>query len=365
MMKFLWRRFVADRLAEMLRHRINESNRPERERELAAITAALAAQGEDLVARIQAQDTDLTARIRALESKLALLRADLESGDYLSRRNFFVPDLALHPPIADPSFMADSSCSARDFFHPDFTRICTALNFRPSHHRKLWEYVFIVHHLERFDLLRPGVRGLGFGVGTEPLPSMFAKLGASVTATDAPIELGQEVGWTDSDQHAGALDQVYAPAIVDRATFDARVSFQSCDMRAIDPELTDYDFCWSSCCFEHLGDLRAGLDFVRESVEKTLKIGGVACHTTELNLSSDQDTVESGVTVLYRRRDLETFAEEMRARGHKVDPIRVAPDSHWLDLHVDLPPYKHDPHIKLELMGFRTTSVGLVITRGR
>ncbi|MFY7959363.1 MAG: SAM-dependent methyltransferase [Elsteraceae bacterium] len=344
MFRFLWRRFIADRFAEMLRHRINVANRVDQ-------------------ARAHGVTVDqLPARIEALEADLAVLRAHV---DGFGRRNFFLPDLAVHPQITDHPFMADSSCSAKDFFHPDFARLCAMLDLRPSHHRKIWEYAFILHHLERLQMLGPGKRGLGFGVGAEPLPSLFARQGVTVTATDAPLSVGVDAGWASTEQHAGALDQVHIPSIVDRATFDARVSFQPCDMRAIDPDLTGYDFCWSSCCFEHLGDLRAGLDFVRESVEKTLKIGGVACHTTELNLSSNEDTVESGVTVLYRRRDLQAFAEEMRARGHRVDPIRIAPDSHWLDLHVDWPPYKEKPHLKLEMLGFLTTSIGLVITRGR
>jgi hypothetical protein len=305
--------------------------------------------------------------IPALQAEVERLNALV---DGFGRRNFFLPDLNVHPSVSNHPFMANSSCSARDFFHPDFARICAMLDLRPSHHRKIWEYAFIVHHLERFEMLRQdpdgqGKRGLGFGVGSEPLPSLFAKHGAVVTATDAPLAVGVDAGWASTDQHAGARDQVFLPGIVNRETFDAHVFFQPCDMRDIDPALRDYDFCWSSCCFEHLGDLRAGLDFVRESVEKTLKIGGVACHTTELNLSSNEQTVESGSTVLYRRRDLEAFAEEMRASGHRVDPIRVAPDSHWLDLHVDWPPYKEKPHLKLEMLGFLTTSAGLVITRGR
>jgi len=351
MLKLLWRRVVADRLIDSLRHRLN--------------TTALEAQAAE-GARAQ---RDAAARIQALEAEVARLAAEVGThltghDDGFGRRNFFVPDLAIHP-LSDHPFMTESSCSAKDFFHPDFARICANLDLRPSHHRKIWEYVFIVHHLERFNLLREGVRGVGFGVGVEPLPSVFAKRGASITATDAPAEVIEGVGWTDTAQHVSAHDQVHYPTIVDRETFDARVSFQPCDMRAIDPALKDFDFCWSSCCFEHLGDLRAGLDFVRESVEKTLKIGGVACHTTELNLSSNTHTVDTGVTVLYRKRDLEEFAEEMRARGHHVEPFRVAPDSHWLDLHIDVPPYSQDPHLKIELMGYKTTSAGLVITRGR
>jgi hypothetical protein len=116
---------------------------------------------------------------------------------------------------------------------------------------------------------------------------------------------------------------------------------------------------------EYLGNLPNGLDFIRNSVERTLRVGGVACHTTELNLSSNTDTITSGGTVIYRRCDLEDFVIEMRERGHKVGELRIASDSHSLDFYVDTPPYVHNPHLKLRLMDYTTTSVGLVIVRGR
>ena len=151
---------------------------------------------------------------------------------------------------------------------------------------------------------------------------------------------------------------------LDRATFEGRVRWQICDMRDIDPALIEYDFCWSSCCFEHLGDLRAGMDFVIASVEKTLRIGGVAVHTTEFNLSSNTDTVDQGPTVIYRRQDIEHLIAELRGRGHEVDDFRLAPDSLAIDGFVDTPPYA-GPHLKLQLGQYAATSVGLVIRRGR
>ena len=44
-------------------------------------------------------------------------------------------------------------------------------------------------------------------------------------------------------------------------------------------------------------------------------------------------------------------------------PLTIAPDAHVLDHFVDLPPYHGDLHLKLELAGYATTSVGLVITK--
>ena len=106
------------------------------------------------------------------------------------------------------------------------------------------------------------------------------------------------------------------------------------------------------------------MQFVINSVERTLRVGGTACHTTEFNLSSDQDTVATGGTVLYRRRDMLALIESLRARGHSVEPFVVARDVHVLDQIFDLPPHLHDPHLKMQIQKYVSTSVGIVVTRG-
>jgi hypothetical protein len=231
-------------------------------------------------------------------------------------------------------------------------------------HRKLWEWIFIIHHLVRLNAIGPGRRGLVFGVGSEVLPALFASMGASVVATDAPVEIMQESGFLQSGEHAQSLSRLRHPEIIENALFDRLVSFRTCDMNNIDPNLRNFDFNWSSCCFEHLGSLEAGMKFVENAVEKTLKVGGIAVHTTEYNLTSNAATVESGPTVLYRHRDIDELARRLREKGHHVDPILIAPHVHQLDFHVDLPPYKQDPHLKLLLWDYVCTSIGIVVRRG-
>jgi hypothetical protein len=135
-------------------------------------------------------------------------------------------------------------------------------------------------------------------------------------------------------------------------------------MNKIPNHLTDYDFCWSSCSFEHLGTLQHGLDFVVNSVERSLKVGGVACHTTEFNLSSDDQTIETGVSVVYRKRDLEGLSRILQERGHWVEPLRIEPGTLPPDYFVDVPPYLENPHLKLLYDSYVLTSVGLVARRG-
>ena len=136
-------------------------------------------------------------------------------------------------------------------------------------------------------------------------------------------------------------------------------------MNRIPDDLRGFDFTWSCCCFEHLGSLEAGIQFVLNSVEKTLRRGGIAVHTTEFNLSSNEDTIEEGHTTIYRRKDMEDLVKRLRERGHDVQPLVVAPDSHFLDYHVDVPPYTHNPHIKLRYDKYITKSVGIVVRRAR
>jgi hypothetical protein len=295
----------------------------------------------------------LAARVEALERQLSLAQMARYK---LSHR---LPEFDAGRP-----FMRYSTCSAEDVLHPRYTQILYSLINPFCWHRKAWEWVFIYHHLTESGVVKPGARGLVFGVGTERLPALFAKDGASIVATDAPHEVGVAQGWAASGQHTTALAALRNPRIVDDATFDANVTFQPCDMKNISPDLTAFDFNWSSCCFEHLGSLQAGMDFVVNAVEQTLRPGGWAVHTTEFNLLSNEETVATGGTVLYRRKDLEGLVERLRDRGHNAMPFTVAPDSHYYDYHVDVPPYTGAPHLKILLGEYVTTSAGIVVQRG-
>lgn len=267
------------------------------------------------------------------------------------------------PNIPDIPFQF-STCNAGDLFHPEFSSICKRINKEPVFHRKLWEWAYIVFHLEKMGVLTEGARGLCFGVGKETLPSYFAKRGATIVATDAPSELGETAGWLQTGEYADSLEALFYPEIIDHSQFEERVSFQTLDMNDIPSNIHGFNFCWSSCCFEHLGSIEKGIEFVINSIEKTLITGGVAVHTTEFNLSSNTKTVENGDTSIYRKRDIEELISRLRQRGHMVEDLKIAPDSFFLDNYVDVPPYTHNPHLKLELLGYVVTSVGIVVRKG-
>ena len=279
-------------------------------------------------------------------------------------RDIYIPMLPIVDLVPQPGYMAYSTCSAADFLDPRFVSASRLLGQQPRFHRKLWEFVYVHYHLDAAGMLAPGRRGIGFGVGNEPLPAVFAARGAEVLATDAPPDIGRAAGWAASAQFASGKAVLPRAGLCDAASFDRLISFRHVDMNAIPSDLSGFDFCWSACCFEHLGSIQAGLDFVSNTVERILKPGGLAVHTTEFNLASNAATLETGGTVIYRRRDLEALIDGLRARGHEVAPLRIAPDSHPMDGWVDTPPYSGDAHLKLALGQFTATSVGLVIRRG-
>lgn len=119
----------------------------------------------------------------------------------------------------------------------------------------------------------------------------------------APAE-AETIGWSSSVQHAVGKAALRWHGVCTDDQFDRNVAFRECDMNHIPDDLTGFDFCWSSCAFEHLGSIEKGLTFVERSLD-CLKPGGWAVHTTELNLSSNDDTVDNHETVLFRRRDFE------------------------------------------------------------
>jgi hypothetical protein len=133
-------------------------------------------------------------------------------------------------------------------------------------------------------------------------------------------------------------------------------------MNEIPGHLTDFDFCWSSCALEHLGSIEHGLKFIERSLD-CLKPGGWAVHTTEYNLSSNTHTLQSGGTVLFRQCDMEALTERLTAKGHKVAPFDLEPGLAPIDRYIDVPPYRVQPHLKLALEGYATTSIGVIVQR--
>jgi 2-polyprenyl-3-methyl-5-hydroxy-6-metoxy-1,4-benzoquinol methylase len=239
---------------------------------------------------------------------------------------------------------------------------CGAISETPRHHRKQWEFCYILQALARQGCLAPGLAGLGFGVGNEPLASLFAARGARILATDLEPERAQQSGWVETAQHAASKQALNARNLCPKAAFEELVDFRFMDMNAIDESLTGaFDFCWSACALEHLGSIDAGLTFILRSVD-CLRPGGVAVHTTELNCDSDEETLETGGTVLFRRRDFEQLASDLRVRGCTIE-LNFNLGDHPLDKYIDMPPYSNDQHLKLQIDRWASTSFGVIVKK--
>lgn len=230
------------------------------------------------------------------------------------------------------------------------------------YHRKLWEFCYIYQALSENGLLIPGSKGLGFGVGKEPLVSLFASHGCQVTATDLDLESAQAAGWASSDQHAAGIDCLNEYGLCDPTGFNKLVTYENVDMNRIPDKYANlFDFTWSSCAFEHCGSIELGKEFLARQME-CLKPGGIAVHTTEYNLSSNEDTQEQGGLVIFRKRDIEDIVQTTRELGYEIE-IDLDPGTQMGNSCVDLPPYTHNPHLRLQILNWVSTSIGLIIKK--
>ncbi len=210
-------------------------------------------------------------------------------------------------------------------------------------------------------MLQDGRRGLGFGVGQEPLASLFASRGCTIVATDLDMTRAEKAGWTASQEHAANLEALNTRGLCDPDLFRRRTTFGVVDMNHIPDDLREFDFTWSSCSLEHLGSIELGTRFL-ESQMDCLKPGGVAVHTTEFNLTSDIETLDHQPTVLFRQRDILEIERRLQDRGYQIE-LDLKPGDGLADQFIDVPPYTFNPQLKLQLEQFVTTSVGLIIEK--
>lgn len=263
----------------------------------------------------------------------------------------------------DPSFGTTSALCREDHFRlPEYHRWCAELKEAPVFQRKQWEFAWILAALERTGMLTSGTRALGFGVGRESLPALFAARGIQVTATDQALSHAISSGWVGYGMHADGLAALSHPRIVADDVLRRQVTYRSVDMNHIPDDLRGYDFLWSACSLEHVGTLDLALEFVERSLA-CLRPGGIAVHTTEFNCGSDEHTITKGVTVLLRRRDFVALAERLARQGHVMAPIDLDPGMGFLDQWVDLPPFNQDASLRLLIERHIASSAGILIRR--
>lgn len=298
----------------------------------------------------------LPARAAATVGLPARLRDVIKNQGVLAQAVASVQLAGMSEPCADPP-LSSRVCRQEDLGR-EHLRWCERLGESHVLSRKAWEYTAICRALEAGSAIRPGAKALGFGVGREPLVSTLAAEGVSVVATDLQAADPRAARWGEAGEEAARLEALRRPNCPpDR--FRQQVSYRSVDMNAIPDELAGFDFLWSSCALEHLGSIEAGMSFVARAMD-CLAPGGLAVHTTEFNLDSDERTVSCGPTVAFRRRDIAAMLELVTDSGHSARPFVVGPRHGVLDKVIDVPPYHHSSLV-LRLGPHRITSAVIIL----
>jgi len=263
----------------------------------------------------------------------------------------------------EPLSCTSQLCNQYFWNFPFYQYWCDKLKQKPKMHRKQWEWVYVTQVLFENDFLKPGSKGLCFAAGQEPLPALFASLGCKITATDLDINTDIAKGWAGSGQNTeNDIKNLNKDGICPDDLFEKNVQFRCADMNNISDDLNDFDFNWSCCAFEHLGDIKQGLDFLVNNL-KTLRSGGIAVHTSEFNLTSDEDTLESEGLSIFRKRDYMEIADKLQRMGHYVYPLDFRTGNEFLDNFVDIPPYGQDFHLRLKISDFVSTSFGIIVRK--
>jgi len=248
-------------------------------------------------------------------------------------------------------------CTASQFAEDHFDRLVSQFNQAPRMHRKQWEYAYILRVLEVHDMLHAGRSGIGFGVADEPILAVMAAAGMSLIATERP---GYRRAGLDSPE-LSVMDVFYG-GICPEGDFRQRVQVQPVDMNHLPLGLGIFDVVWSCSALEELGSVQAGADFV-VAASRLLKRGGIGVFTTQLNQSSDTDTLESPSLSLWRRLDLLDLQARLANVGCEMLPLALTRGDLPEDDIVDVPPYQNSVHFRLSIGPHVLTSVGFVLRK--
>jgi 2-polyprenyl-3-methyl-5-hydroxy-6-metoxy-1,4-benzoquinol methylase len=301
------------------------------------------------------------ARAAAARAR-ALARVDVTTHNAGGRPPTFehvVSQVVSAAQFSDPTFER-----VRRIMFPNEVRIPWGASHATVHvpHRKLWEFCYILHAAEQHGRLEPGLSAVGFGVGQEPIPAALARFGLSVLATDLEAGVDESAAWAATGQHLSQASALSRPDVISDALLQERVRVRPVDMTDVPDDLGRFDFLWSACALEHLGSPDAGIEFVVRTLD-LLEPGGVAVHTTELELIPREETADYGRLAVYRVADLDRLAERVRGMGFEMATNWYVSMDSPADRWVSLPPYPHDDpaHLKLLIGDSVSTSVGLLI----
>jgi|WetSurMetagenome_2_1015567.scaffolds.fasta_scaffold40116_2 SAM-dependent methyltransferase len=148
--------------------------------------------------------------------------------------------------------------------------------YKPSCIRKYWEWDYIAECAEILGYCNNHSKGIGLGVGTEPLVYYFSGRCGEILATDV---YSSDTNW--SCARIDNIEELYKTAY---PYPKGRLTFRSVDMRRLQAENETFDFAWSCSSIEHVPSLKDTYRVYKE-LFRILKPGGHAILTTEFCVS--------------------------------------------------------------------------------
>lgn len=242
------------------------------------------------------------------------------------------------------SKLYSTDCIADDFETRWYKKWASIIGYPSGKHPKFWETAAIAEILQNSGYLKTGKKGLGMGVGTEPLASLFAKYGVSITATDQDPNEEKSHKWNNG-QLAHNKESLFYPLIIDKKSFQTNVSYQSYDMNKDNESFHEaFDFIWHNCVIGHLGSMENSINHLKRS-GKFLKKDGALVFTTELNISNLESTVmDNSDTIIWRLADIERLFKEMAEIGMIADRLSLRLGSTKHDTRIN---YNHITNLKV------------------
>ena len=261
-------------------------------------------------------------------------------------------------------------CDAADWFDPEIKSIIEKELKEPARfHRKQWEFAMIFLTLRKFGLLNSQRVGLSLGGGNERVLYSIASHIKKLIVTDLYDE---NTSWdcartTDPNEFIKSSK----PFSVD----DTKLQAMRMDMRSLDFEDNTFDFCYSSCAFEHIGNHQDFLDHLNE-VNRVLKDDGIYVFTTELQFGektiADQNNYifsKDYISDLIAESKMD-FISDVDAELTKNEincpfPSNVRNVTFLGDGHISEKLFNYFPHLILLRGNVPFTSVLLILQKGK
>jgi hypothetical protein len=149
---------------------------------------------------------------------LTVRAEQIESNDDLALGPLLPTSLSAPPLLATARLVGDAPVSLQDpvsqpmtaeqLAEPAAGKWLTRLSPRPADAAAQWRLAFLAQALDRYGVLRPGARGIGWGEESRALAPVFAEVGVEAVLADPPAQ-GSPLSW--SAVACSALDAQPAP----------------------------------------------------------------------------------------------------------------------------------------------------------